>query len=132
MRHVYALIHEANGSFGISFPDFPGCVAAGRSQDEAVAQGRAALASHVEGMVEDGEPMPLLRSQAELTADPAFVEGAVGATLALVPIDPPTHMVRITVRIDETLLNQVDRAARSRGVSRSSFIVAALQAQLAG
>ena len=36
---VYALIHEENGAYGISFPDFPGCVSGGRSLDEALARG---------------------------------------------------------------------------------------------
>ena len=26
---VYAFVHEEDGSFGISFPDFPGCISTG-------------------------------------------------------------------------------------------------------
>lgn len=132
MGQVYALIHEADGSFGISFPDFPGCVAGGGSLDEALERGRAALAFHVAGMIEDGDPMPLLRSHAELKADPTFTEDAEGATLALVPIDLPAKAVRVNVSLDETLLDQIDRAAKSRGESRSAFIAAASRARLAG
>lgn len=132
MGQVYALIHEADGSFGISFPDFPGCVAGGSSLDEVLERGRSALAFHVAGMIEDGDPMPLLRSHTELKADPAFVEDAEGATLALVPIDLPAKAVRVNVSLDETLLDQIDRAAKSRGESRSAFIAAASRARLAG
>ncbi|HEY4115869.1 MAG TPA: type II toxin-antitoxin system HicB family antitoxin, partial [Rhizomicrobium sp.] len=58
---VYGLIHEAKGRYGISFPDFPGCVAAGASADEALRRGAETLRFHLSGMVEDGEPLPALR-----------------------------------------------------------------------
>ncbi|MGB8365566.1 MAG: type II toxin-antitoxin system HicB family antitoxin [Rhizomicrobium sp.] len=32
--YVIALIHEEDGAYGISFPDFPGCVSGGNSLDE--------------------------------------------------------------------------------------------------
>lgn len=86
MRQVYALVHEAEGSVGISFPDFPGCVAAGSSLDEALERGRAALAFHVATMIEEGEPMPALRSRSELEADLESDQGARSATLASMSI----------------------------------------------
>ena len=52
MRHYIALIHKDEDSdFGVSFPDFPGCITAGSSVQEA-------LALHIEGMNEDGLPIP--------------------------------------------------------------------------
>jgi predicted RNase H-like HicB family nuclease len=36
MRQYIALIHkDADGDFGVSFPDLPGCVSAGSTLDEA-------------------------------------------------------------------------------------------------
>lgn len=55
---VLALIHEENGVFGISFPDYPGCVSGGESMDEAVSKGHQALGFHLQGMVDDGEEVP--------------------------------------------------------------------------
>ena len=49
MTHVIALIHEEAGSFGISFPDFPGCISTADTLDEAVQRGAQALAFHIEG-----------------------------------------------------------------------------------
>ncbi|TBW33372.1 ribbon-helix-helix protein, CopG family [Siculibacillus lacustris] len=132
MAQAYALIHEADGAFGISFPDFPGCVAGGDSVEDVLIRGRATLAFHVAGMVEDGAPMPLLRSHAGLRADPDFVADAEGATLVLIPVDLPTRAVRVNVSIDETLLDQIDRAAQARGETRSGFLAAAARARVAG
>ena len=55
MTHVVALIHEEDGVFGISFPDFPGCISTADNLDDVMARGATALTFHVEGMVEDGE-----------------------------------------------------------------------------
>lgn len=70
---AWAFVHEADGPkgrvYGISFPDFPGVVSGGRTVDEAVARGRETLAFHVEGMIEDDDAMPSLRSLEELRGD---------------------------------------------------------------
>lgn len=58
-KHYIALVRKKHDSdYGISFPDFPGAVTAARSLDEAVERAGEALALHVEGMAEDGEPIP--------------------------------------------------------------------------
>jgi predicted RNase H-like HicB family nuclease len=39
-------------------PDLPGCVATGATLEEVEREMRAAIAFHLEGLAEDGEPMP--------------------------------------------------------------------------
>jgi predicted RNase H-like HicB family nuclease len=57
MRQRIALVHKDPGSdYGVSFPDFPGCVMAGGDLD-AVPAGEA-LAFHVEGLAQEGELLP--------------------------------------------------------------------------
>lgn len=129
---AYALIHEENGIYGISFPDFPGAVSGGGSAEEAIAKGRQALALHVEGMVEDGEALPLLRELSELRVDPEFVEWSKDAVLVLVPVDLPSRPVRINISIDEGLLDRIDRAAKARGETRSGYLASAARVRLAG
>ena len=59
MTDYIALIHKEPGSdYGVSFPDFPGCVTAGRTLDEAKREAFDALALHIEGMLQDGEALP--------------------------------------------------------------------------
>jgi predicted RNase H-like HicB family nuclease len=122
MAHAYALIHEEDGTFGASFPDFPGAVTSGRSMDEVIRKAAEALTFHVAGMVEDADPLPMLRSLSELRADAEFHEAAEGAVVAVVPFDLPTRAVRINISIDEGLLGAVDRAAEAAGQSRSAFL----------
>ena len=127
---VYALIHEENGAYGISFPDFPGCVSGGRSLDEALARGAETLMFHVAGMIEDGDPLPVLRTLEQLRSDPAFAEDSVNAVVAVVPVELPGRAVRVNVSIDEHLLDAIDRAARSAGQSRSAFLADAARARI--
>jgi predicted RNase H-like HicB family nuclease len=59
MRQYMALVHkEANSDYGVSFPDLPGVVTAGSDLDEARKMATGALAFHLEGLAEDGEPAP--------------------------------------------------------------------------
>lgn len=131
MPLAYALIHEADGNYGISFPDFPSCISGGATPEDAIRKGSEALSFHVSGMVEDGDPLPsVLRSINELKADPEFAEASEGAVVALVPFDLPTKVVRINVSIEEGLLGSIDAAAKAVGQTRSAFLADAARAKI--
>ena len=80
MRYI-ALIHgDDEPDFGVSFPDFPGCVSDGDTEEEAIRRGREALTFHIESMAEDGEEIPAPRARSEIqqaSSDMAeWLEGA--------------------------------------------------------
>ncbi|PWT95782.1 MAG: hypothetical protein C5B55_00840 [Blastocatellia bacterium] len=52
------VIEEGPSSFGAYVPDLPGCVAVGESREECEALIRDAIAFHIEGLIEKGEPVP--------------------------------------------------------------------------
>ena len=86
--HIVAIVHGGNGAFSVSFPDLPGCVAAGETEQKALEDAAEAMAFHLEGMREDGEPIPTPRSIDALRADPEFaVDFAGHAAIALLPFD---------------------------------------------
>ncbi|WP_366656107.1 type II toxin-antitoxin system HicB family antitoxin [Fodinicurvata sp. EGI_FJ10296] len=122
MPTAYALIHEENGVFGISFPDFPGCISTGPSEEEAIRKGSEALTFHVMGMVEDGEPIPDSRPLRELKVDPAFEDDAKDGVLVLISYELPSRAVRVNISMDENLLHAIDRAAQTAGQSRSAYL----------
>jgi predicted RNase H-like HicB family nuclease len=67
MRKYIALIHmDADSDYGVSFPDFPGVISAGKTLDEARDMGSEALAMHLEGLAADGEAAPEPRSLEEI------------------------------------------------------------------
>ncbi len=54
-----AYLHKDKGTdYGVSFPDFPGCITAGHTLEEARRMAAEALAVHIQGMVEDGMEVP--------------------------------------------------------------------------
>lgn len=126
-----ALIHEEDGVFGVSFPDFPGATTVGNTVDEAMAKAVEALAFHVEGLAEDGE-VPEVRTLSQLRNDPAFNEDVQGAVVAYVPYSPPTKAARVNLTFDEGLLARIDAAASSIGKTRSGFLAEAARERLLG
>jgi predicted RNase H-like HicB family nuclease len=128
---VVTLIHEENGVFGASFPDFLGCITVADSLDAIIPKAAEVLAFHIEGMIEDGLELPPVRTLAQLRNDPVFRADSVGAMIALVPYAPPARAARINITLDESLLARVDRAAEAVGETRSGYLADAARRRLA-
>jgi len=60
------VIEEGSSSFGAYVPDLPGCVAVGESRSEVTRLIHEAIEFHLEGMKEDGLPIPEPHSSGEL------------------------------------------------------------------
>lgn len=58
IRYIAVIDKDPDSDFAFYFPDLPGCVSAGSSPDEARSIAAEALELHLEGMIEDGEPLP--------------------------------------------------------------------------
>ncbi len=68
-----AIIHkDADSDFGVSFPDFPGCISAGRTLDEAKNMALEALTGHIAVMHEAGEPVPDPSPLDEIMSNPDY------------------------------------------------------------
>jgi predicted RNase H-like HicB family nuclease len=62
----YAIVIErAEGNLSAYVPDLPGCVATGATVLEVEAEIREAIEFHLEGMREDGLPIPAPSSQVD-------------------------------------------------------------------
>ena len=62
----YAIVIErTDNNFSAYVPDLPGCVATGATVAETETAIREAIAFHIEGMQEDGLPIPAASSQVE-------------------------------------------------------------------
>ena len=60
------VIEQGPSSFGAYVPDLPGCVAVGETRAEVSRLIHEAIEFHVEGMKEDGLPIPQPHSTSEL------------------------------------------------------------------
>jgi len=66
---------DSASDFSLSFPDFPGCVTAGRDLPELPRMAEEALAFHVEGMRDDGERIPEPSTLETVMRDPDNRDG---------------------------------------------------------
>ena len=130
MRYV-SFIHRDEAGFGVSFPDFPGCVSVGATIDDAVRQGSEALAFHVEGLVDDGEAIPSPRSIDAIKADPELADWRRDADLVLIPLllDRGSSR-RVNISLDRGLLEAIDDEARQRRMTRSAFLATAARREI--
>ncbi|HSS10019.1 MAG TPA: type II toxin-antitoxin system HicB family antitoxin [Acidimicrobiales bacterium] len=59
MSRAYTLVLEpGEHNWSAFFPEVPGCVATGATREETIATATEALAFHLEGLRQAGEPLP--------------------------------------------------------------------------
>jgi len=123
MRNYIALIHkDPDSDYSVSFPDLPGCITAGVTIDQARTMAEEALALHLEGLAEDGQPIPAPSSLEDIMSDPENRS----AVAALIPAPVQTvRTVRVNITLPEDVLSEVDTYAESKGYTRSGFLLLA-------
>lgn len=90
MAGYLALVHKDEGtSYGVSFPDVPGCISAGDTLEEALDNAAAALGGHLALMAADGEPLPRPRSFEAIRRDPSLADDLSDAIVSFVRLDEP-------------------------------------------
>jgi predicted RNase H-like HicB family nuclease len=128
MDYIAYLHKDSKSDFGVSFPDFPGCVTAGKSLDEARRKAPEALAFHIAGMMEDGEKIPKPSKLDDLAEDP----DRQNAVAFLVTTDlPKSKTVRVNVTARENQIELIDRLASQAGMTRSAYMVQSATSGLA-
>src|ERR1017187_4841646 len=121
MEYIAYLHKERESDYGVSFPDFPGCITAGRTLDEASRMAAEALALHIQGMSEDGDAVPEPSKVDDIAADAA----KRGAIAFLVNVDAPDATVRVNITARESQMAKIDALAEAAGLTRSGYMVRA-------
>ncbi len=119
MEYIAYLHKDKNSDYGVSFPDFPGCITAGSTLEEARRMAAEALAFHIEGMREDGDEIPGPSTLDDLRGDPAMK----GAVAFLVEVKPTEKTIRINITARESQIAENHRRTRGVGLTRSSYVV---------
>lgn len=68
MYRFLIIIEKANNNFSAYSPDLPGCVATGKTREEAERNMHEAAQLHVQGLLEDDLPIPESATFAEYIA----------------------------------------------------------------
>jgi predicted RNase H-like HicB family nuclease len=124
MRYPVVIHKDDDSEYGVTIPDLPGCFSAGSTIDEALFEVVEAIECHIEGLLLDGEPVPLPKSIENHQADPDFAEGV----WALVTVDISKlsgKSKRVNITLPERVLALMDEYAARHGETRSGLIAQA-------
>jgi predicted RNase H-like HicB family nuclease len=105
----------------VSFPDFPGCITAGKTLEEASRMASEALAFHIQGMIEDGEEVPEPSKLDDIAKDAA----KHGAIAFMADVDAPNATVRVKITARESQIERNDAFADAADMTRSGYMVRA-------
>lgn len=128
MEYIAYLHKDRDSDYGVSFPDFPGCITAGRTLDEASRMASEALALHIQGMIEDGEVVPEPSKVDDVAAD-ATRRGAIAF---LVNVETPDATIRVNITARESQIAKIDALAQASGLTRSGYMVRAAIGEVLG
>jgi predicted RNase H-like HicB family nuclease len=124
MRHYIALIHkDIDSDYGVSFPDFPGCVTAGSTLQEALTMAQEALAGHIAILREDGETIPAPSDMDRIMVE---TENRDGIAILVPAPERDEKIVRVNITFPEGLLRRIDAVADNR----SRFLAVAAEKAL--
>ena len=121
--YIALLRKQTDSDFGVEFPDFPGCITAGVTLEDARSMAAEALQFHVEGMMKDGDPIPEPSGLDEVLIDPRYSGAA--AVLVDVPTRRP-RSIRVNISVPEDVLQAIDRVTDNR----SRFLAEAAREKL--
>lgn len=131
MRTLYIALmrKEPGSSFGVDFPDFPGCIAAGDSAAEAERNAAEALRLHLETMVEDDDEIPVPSSLDEIFEDQENRE-AMAVLIEAPALDDP--VIKISLDVPKSLLERIDNFAKAKKLPgrRTGFFVEAARRRI--
>ncbi len=126
----FGLLDGVSGAFGISIPDCPGCTAMGKSENEAFSNAIEALAEWIGDLGDVAAPIP--RDIAALRKLPEVAETlSEGASFIVVPlVIEQGRPVKANISMTKGLLEAIDDAATTLGLTRSAFLSAAAREKL--
>jgi len=122
VRVIYfGVVHkDKNSGYGVSFPDFPGCVAADADLEDVIEQAKEALEFHIRGMIEDGESIPEASKMEDISDE--------NKPIALAPVEvevPSLRVKRYNIAARDADMRKIDRFLKKRGRhrDRSEFLI---------
>jgi predicted RNase H-like HicB family nuclease len=122
-----AILEFIESEFVLTFPDLPGCRAAGATQDDAACNGLSALTLWLEKCAAVGQEPPAPTPLDKLPA----TRGPREVARLLLQADVIGRVLRLNISLDEGIVSLADRRAGHQGMTRSGYIASLIRADLA-
>jgi predicted RNase H-like HicB family nuclease len=75
MKYIAVIHHDPGSALGVSFPDFPGCITAGKTFEEAKTRAAEVLRLCVEDIKDAGMALPVPSAFEAVMQNPDFADG---------------------------------------------------------
>lgn len=124
MRYPVVIHKDSESDYGVTVPDLPGCFSGGNTVDEALAAAVEAIECHIEGLLLDGQPVPMPEGIEYHQYNPDYADGI----WAIVGVDLSKlsgKSKRVNITVPERLLTIIDQHALQHGETRSGLITQA-------
>jgi predicted RNase H-like HicB family nuclease len=124
MRYPIVIHKDRRSDYGVTVPDLPGCFSAGKTMDEAMSMAKEAVELHLEGLIEEGLPIPDPSAIERHKRNPDFA----GGTWAIVEVDMAdirSPATRVNITLPRRVLASIDRFADKNGETRSGLLAKA-------
>lgn len=122
MQYPIFIHKDEKSDYGVVIPDLPGCYSAGNTIEEAISNAHDAIECHLEGLLKDGEPIPIRKSLDEHLNTAELIDGV----LVLIDVDITKisgKSRRIDITLPERFLKQIDVYIKNHGTNnRSAFL----------
>jgi predicted RNase H-like HicB family nuclease len=128
MKQYIAFISIDGPVFSVVFPDFPGCISAGKDFEDAVRMAHEALSGHVECMKDAHLQIPEPSSLDKIKRNWEDWQDWKNSeyTTTLVSLIPSHESKKYTISMDSSLMARIDSVTRNR----SAFLAKAAEEYL--
>lgn len=75
MLYPVVVHKDQDSDYGVTVPDLPGCFSAGETLDAALENAKEAIECHLEGLLLDGEVVPVTQEIEDHKANPEWPDG---------------------------------------------------------
>jgi len=124
MRYPVVIHKDSNSDYGVAVPDVSGCFSAGQTVDEALQEVTEAIECHLEGLLMDGESIPVPHS-IEYYQNNSEYAGGIWAVVTIDLAKLSGKTTRVNITLPERVLNLMDKFAAENGETRSGLIAQA-------
>lgn len=127
---ITVVLHSDDGQhYGVSVPDLAGCFSAGDSIEDALESVKEAIELHLEGLIEEGQDMPVIAPISQHQQNPDYANGV----WAVVEVDTSAFegkSEKINITLPKLLLKRIDDYTHAKHLTRSGFLAEAARAAM--
>ncbi len=125
MKRIYQCLILGDKNYNVLVPAFPGFFSFGETNEEALMNATQGLEFHINGLLEDGEDLPIEATQAQCAEMLEDCKDDI-VQYGILNIDiPEVTPERINITLPKYLLRNIDYSAKLKGKTRSGFIAEA-------